>query len=270
MSGSSCRVVLAPNKSILGPGINFPCLLLMLWLCHLGWPPLPFPSATLGCLTQTACPALPMAQQDPSLQTGTQPHLRKNILYFKHKATSVPRAVAEWALGPSASLQHSTRIRPAALPWAGATFLEHRAARQRLPSPGGVPQHPLLPPPRKVAVGKGPTFSSRSHIHSSGAQTKAQAAASRAQNTPNPTHLQHRAAALPQGINPLCNRSAGQQGLGQLLFPWLSLRTRHHWNGMGSDLCGVLSRWCWLQPLQLVENFIYAGSLLGIHCHHGE
>lgn len=113
-------------------------------------------------------------------------------------------------------------------------------------------------------------FSSRSHIHSSGAQTKAQAAASRAQNTPNPTHLRHRAAVVPQGINPFCNRSAGQQGLGQLLFPWLSLKTCHHWKGMGSDLCGDLSCRCWLQPLQLVEDFIYAGSLLGVHCHHGE
>lgn len=145
---------------------------------------------------------------------------------------------------PSAFLQHSTGIRPTALPGAGATFLGHRAAGQRLPSPGGVPQHPLLPPLRKVAAGKGPMFSSRSHIHSSRAHTKAQAAASRAQNTPNPTHLQHRAAALPQGISPLCNRSAGQQGLGQLLFPWLSLRMHHHWKGDG-----LRSVWC---PVQLV------------------
>lgn len=188
-----------------------------------------------------------MPQQKPFLQIGTQPHLCKNVLYFKHKATPVPRVGT-----PSASLQHSTGIRPAALLRAAATFLGHRAAGQWLPSPGGVPQHPLLPPPGKAAAGKGPMFSSRSHLHSSGAQTKAQAAASRVQNTPNPTHLQHRAAALPQGINPLCNRSAGQQGLGQLLFPWLSFRTCHHWKGTSSDLCGVLSRWCWLQPFQLV------------------
>lgn len=136
---------------------------------------------------------------------------------------------------PSASLQHSTGIRPTALLRAAATFLGHRAAGQRLPSPGGVPQHPLLPPPGKAAAGKGPMFS-RSHIHSSGAQTKAQAAASRAQDTPNPTHLWHRAAALPQGINPFCNRSAGQQGLGQLLFPWLSLRMCHHWK---AQICVV-------------------------------
>lgn len=181
----------------------------------------------------------------------------------------MPGAVAEWVL-PLPLSSTAPGSGPQLCPGQEQTFLGHRAAGQRLPSPGGVPQHPLLPPTGKAAAGKGPMFSSRSHIHSSGAQTKAQAAASRAQNTPNPTHLRHRAAALPQGINPLCNRSAGQRGLGQLPFAWLSLRTCHHWNGMGSDLCGVLSCRCWLQPLQLVEDFIYAGSLLGIHCHHGE
>lgn len=45
------------------------------------------------------------------------------------------------------------------------------------------------------------------------------------------------------------------------------------WGGISSDLSdlrGVLPRRHWLQPLQLVEDVIYAGSLLGIQCHHGE
>lgn len=45
---------------------------------------------------------------------------------------------------PSASLQHSTGIRPTALPGAAATFLGHRAAGQRLPSLGGGPHNILF------------------------------------------------------------------------------------------------------------------------------
>lgn len=139
-----------------------------------------------------------------------------------------------------------------------------------LPSPGGSHSILLCNPRGEAAAGEGPVFSSRSHVHSSGAQTKSQAAASRAQNTSNPTHLRHRAAALPRVQQSPLQRLRRGAGMRAAAFPLARPQgTLLPRGGTGSDLRGVLSRRRWLQPLQLVEDVIYAGSLLGVHRHHG-
>lgn len=58
-------VVLAPNRSILGPGINFPCLLLMLWLCCPGWPLLPFASSNAWLPSPDSVPCSSHAPAEP-------------------------------------------------------------------------------------------------------------------------------------------------------------------------------------------------------------
>jgi len=160
--------------------------------------------------------------------------------------------------------------RPQLCPGTGATLPGHRAAGLWLLSPGGGgPQHLPLQPPGEAAAGEGPVFSSRSRVHSPGAQTKSQAAARTAQTTPNPPHGQHRAAALPCAATP-SERLRGGAGTRAPVLPPAQPRGASPLRaGMGSDLCGVLAHRRWLQPLQLVEDLIYAGSLLGVQCHHG-
>lgn len=82
-------------------------------------------------------------------------------------------------------------------------------------------------------------FSSRSHVHSPGAQTKSQAAAPRAQTTPNPTHLRHRAAALPRAHQSSPQQFHGGAGMRAAALPQLVLGA-HHRSGVGrAQICVV-------------------------------